>query len=112
VSGGADLSVVMEMENGRGWGAIGPPLRPSDPPASISSDAPLGREVYVFGFHEGTPGVWRSVAGLDAEVGATRVITSTALELLADLRVGPHELPVHRPSGEVTVRFSLKPGAL
>lgn len=104
---GADDTVLMEIKHPTGWSQLAQ-LGPDAPPGSVSSESPAGREIYLFGFVEGTPGVWRSVFGTDVAEGSHRTIYSIELELLADLRSGPHELPVHQANvGDITLRFSL-----
>lgn len=103
------MPVVMEMDHVGGWVKIGASLTPDDPPGSISSHESLGRQVYVFGFHEGKAGVWRSAGGFDFEEGLGRTITSLELVLVADLEQGPHEMTVHHPvRRDVRLRFRME----
>lgn len=99
----------MEFHNGTTWKRFGQSLGPGDPPGSLSSNEPDGRQVYLFGYHDGAPGVWHSVSGVDIEDPRTRRVFSAGLVRFADLAAGPHEMPIIHPSGDcLLVRFRLK----
>lgn len=98
--------VVLEAKGASGWvraGSVGD----AEPPGSLSSAEPNGRQVYIFGWWEGAPGVWRSHGGLDAGNDALRAITTSGFDRLADLTAGPHEMTVWLPTGPKSVRFTL-----
>lgn len=63
-------------------------LTPSDPPGSISQNAPARRDVIMFYCAGGHSVVERSVLGADTEAGAMRVITTAGTERLATLKPG------------------------
>ena len=91
-------AVLVEVDVSGKWQPVGT-VRRIDPPGSLASEGPAGREVYMFGYaaEDGAPGVWRSVAGADAEVagGAGRVVAPLGLEQLSDL-AEPYALNVMR----------------
>lgn len=101
--------VVLEaLRSGTGWGQICG-VADVEPPGSLSSDGPGGRQVYLFGWlpsGEG-PGVWRSTGGVDVANPSVRVVATTGLERLADLSEGPYTHDVQRSSGRIEVRFRL-----
>lgn len=100
---------VISPEPGMPWMPLAT-LRESDPPGSISSDDPDGREVIVFGFHDGEPGVWRSRAGFDvADAVARTVFAVEGLEQISDL-AEPYECQIWRGMRLVPVRWSLVDG--
>lgn len=102
--------VVMEVKRPDGaWGQVGR-LGRLDPPGSLHSDAPDGRQVYMFGWYPGDrgPGVWRSVEGMDLETPAIRVISSSGFDRLADLSKEPFELEIARAEVWMTVRWRLE----
>jgi hypothetical protein len=70
------------------------------------SDLFSGRDVYLFGWREGIPGLWRAVGGVDQEVGELRKIETTGLEPVSDL-IEPHEMSiVHPTAGAIRIRLS------
>lgn len=99
-------SVALELHNGTRWMPAGS-VDEYAPPGSLSSAEPAGRQVYVFGFIDGTAGVWRSIGGADIETPAARAIISAALVVLSDL-AQPCELNItRRDGGALRVRLSL-----
>lgn len=75
--------VVVEIEKPDGeWHRVGS-VSEVEPPGSISSDDPAGRNVYVFGWHQGRVGVWH-VWGVDLATPAFRQVLG-ALEPVSDL---------------------------
>lgn len=89
------------------WVSIGSVCE-NEPPGSITSKPPYApREVFVFGWYEGGPGVWRSIGGVDVETAAVREITSVGFELLADLRAGAYEREMWTRRLPLKVRFRL-----
>lgn len=87
------------------WVPVGTVTR--DTPLGSMSDTGARREVFVFGFIDGVPGVWRSTGGIDVERGTERAIFGTGLERLADLTEGPYEREVDRRGRRVRVRWSV-----
>jgi hypothetical protein len=84
------------------------------PTGSISSDEPPRRQVFVFGWIDGTPGVWRSRIGFDVADAAVRVIHTTGLDLLTDFaRSDFYELDVWRAGrpGRIGFRLDREQGA-
>lgn len=94
----------MELHTDDGWKQVGPPAYPDLPPGSFSSDEPTGREVFMFGWVKGEPGVFRSKGGVDIEDPFQRTIVTQGLERLSDLSM-PYEMVLVRPSGLVRLRF-------
>ncbi len=78
------------------WVTVGPALTRHTPPGSISSYDPLGRVVYMFGWHEGQWGVWQMHDGVDTEVGELRVISAHA-KLIGNPETRPVEVAWRRP---------------
>jgi hypothetical protein len=71
------------------------------------TDLTNGTDILLFGWHEGTPGVWRAVGGTAHEVGALRAIETFDLEPISDLTT-PYEVPVIHPTlGLMRVRWTL-----
>ena len=104
-------TVVIEVEQWAGeWRKVDPPVAEQDRMGSFSSIEESGREVYLFGFRDGSPGVWRSLAGVDAETERLRAVVPLAgLEQLSDL-AEPFEIDVQLPrTGKRRVRFRLDP---
>jgi hypothetical protein len=54
--------VVLEVLGVDGWVMVGG-VGEAEPPGSISSESGFDRQVYVFGWIDGAPGVWRSEFG-------------------------------------------------
>lgn len=99
--------VLIEVRTRSGHFARVATLSESDHPGSISSDEASGRQVYLFGFVDGRPGVWRSELGIDRATPTTRVIESTNFVFLADLERGPYELTRHKTGHPpMDLRFS------
>lgn len=98
--------VILEVRVAGVWKQIGG-VAEAEPPGSISSAEPAGRQVFVFGWLLGEgPGVWRSIAGADVETPAFREIASEGFERLANLDAGAYELElVTRRSGRMRARF-------
>ena len=84
------MKMTVETFAGVGWLPIGVTVSPDGPPGSLSSQEPAGRQVYVFGWHDGRCGVWRSVGGADVATLHQRVIATAGLEQIADLAFGDH----------------------
>lgn len=100
-------AVRMEIGDGSIWVPVGVDLDEADPPGSISSEEPTGRQVYLFGWMDGDgPYVWRS-HGVDAADPAVRIISAARLEQLADLTSGPYERDVWALGGQVRARWTL-----
>jgi hypothetical protein len=76
--------VVLEVLGAPGWIRVGG-VGPDEPPGSMSLNDWDGRDVVMFGWWEGIPGIWRSVGGVDVETGSWREIHSLGLEQLSDL---------------------------
>jgi hypothetical protein len=90
--------------DGKEWvetGLVGP-----DDMLGSFTDLTSGRDVYVFGWHDGMPGLWRAVGGTDEEFGELRKISTFDLELVTPL-INPHEMIIVHPSvGMIRVRLS------
>jgi hypothetical protein len=80
------VKFILEVKYGDSWRLIGSQTE-TDPPGSISSTSPSGeREVYMFGWWDGAPGVWRSSGGADVETSEIRfLMVEGELEQLSDL---------------------------
>jgi hypothetical protein len=100
--------VLFEVRSSAGWTRVGS-VSDVEPPGSFSSLEPTGRQVYMFGWYDERPGVWRSHGGVDSENPAVRAITTTGFDQLADLAAGPHEMDVWLAAGRRRVRFTLSP---
>lgn len=98
------VEVVLEAFTGtpRQWRRVGGVSEP-EPLGSISWSEAAGRQVYLFGFRDGRPGVWRSADGVDVANTAVREVITTGLVPVSDL-AEPHELP---SDGGRQVRFRL-----
>lgn len=100
--------VVVEVRRADTWHPIGS-LSEDEPAGSISAQKDGVREVYIFGWRDNEgPAVWRSKAGFDVANAAVRTITSTGLELVADLTQEPLEIEGAGSSGLLSVRFRLE----
>ena len=74
---------------------------------SLSSHPATGREVYLFGWINGQPGVWRSEGGADVAIDVRRVVLTDGLIPLSDLKE-PFHLKIFRPDSTPTyLRISL-----
>ena len=71
------------------------------------TDTTNGRDVLLFGWQTGVPGVWRSSAGIDQTVGSLRKLETTGVELLSDLSEPYERQVIPEDSGVVWVRWSL-----
>jgi hypothetical protein len=99
--------VLVELGGPDGWHLVGE-VTDDGPLGSLSSDEPVGRQVYMFGFlPDEAPGVWRSIAGVDMEAESAREIHTICLDRVADLTMGFFELEVWNAAGPRKVRFSL-----
>lgn len=77
-----------------------------EPAGSISNEEHDGRQVYVFGWHEGEgPCVWKSLGGADFGNDAIRSIASVGLEKIATLSDGPYEMDFCRNGQSMPIRF-------
>jgi hypothetical protein len=103
------VAIYMKPKGWDEWKRVDPPLGEDDPTGSMSSEPPEGdRDVFMFGFYEGAPGVWRSKLGLDIETAHIRALASVELEQLSDL-AEPYEVNIWRPSvGLLRIRFVLE----
>jgi hypothetical protein len=102
-------AVVLELHRrSKGeWEQVGI-VDEAQPPGSISSRSGAAREVYVFGWLDGAPGVWRSTGGVDVANDLMRAIASEGFDRLSDL-TEPYELAVITRTGRADVRFRLTP---
>lgn len=81
-----------------------------EPAGSLSSYEPAGRQVYLFGWLDGRPGVWRAHGGIDAENQTVREIVTSQFDQLSDL-ARPLEMTIwHRTAGPILGRFTLVRG--
>jgi hypothetical protein len=99
------MKIRVEVTQGQGWRDL---VAVEDTGLMGSmTDTTSGRDVILFGWHQGEPGVWRSSGGFDYEVAELRGVDSLGLEHLSDLSE-PYERPViPEHSGLVRVRWSL-----
>lgn len=94
------------IRRGDMWRVLGT-IGDGDREGSMSSITPAGRQIYVFGWRDGLPGVWRSESGIDVETGDIRVVSSFGWEEISDLEE-PLELDVETArAGTVRARFQL-----
>ncbi len=97
--------VLLEMKIDDIWTQIGS-ISEIEPSGSISNEEDDGRQVYMFGWHEGDgPCVWRSLGGSDLANDVIREISTLGLEKLADLKEGPYEMDFYRAAGSMPIRF-------
>lgn len=97
--------VVVELDTAGGWSRLGSVCE-AGPSGSLSSDEPGGRQVYLFGWHDGDgPAVWRSEGGCDLADAAVRQVVTTGLVRVADLDAGPHEMAFWRGGRSTPLRF-------
>jgi hypothetical protein len=97
--------VIFELDLG-GWQQLGA-LEEMETCGSISSHEPGGRQVILFGWIDGVPGVWRA-DGFDVANDAIREIHAfSPLERLADLAAGPYEREVRTKAGPARARWRL-----
>ena len=103
---GCLMKILCEFtRDGEHWDAVGPALGPDDMLGSFS-DLTSGRDVYMFGFRDGIPGLWRSMGGTDEEFGELRKTSTLGLEPISTLMT-PHEMViVHPTQGMLRIRLS------
>lgn len=102
--------VTVEVETDGEWVTAGSVSR-CEPPASLSSEVPGHRDVYLAGWigQEG-PGVWISTGGFDAANDAVRVVHTIGLRQVARLCEGPASVELTRqPDVSLHVRFVYHP---
>jgi hypothetical protein len=99
--------IVLELHHRGEWEPVGV-VAEGEAPGSISSRSGAAREVYVFGWLDGSPGVWRSTGGVDVANDFMRAIASEGFARLSEL-TEPYELTVITRSGRSDVRFRLTP---
>jgi hypothetical protein len=99
------MKVLCEFtRDGEEWDTVGQ-LGPGDTLGSFS-DLTSGRDIYLFGFRDGNPGLWRAVGGSVEEFGELRKIETYDLELVTPL-MNPHEMViVHPTQGMIRIRLS------
>lgn len=101
--------LIVRVRAGDDWKTIGR-LRPGDPPATMSHNAPTGREIIQFSCREDHALIERSRGGIDSELhgGAVRAVTSIGYDLLARLEAGQqYEMRIRtdRMTAPALVRF-------
>jgi hypothetical protein len=102
-----ELAVVFfEIYRAGNWRRMGA-LAEMEACGSVTSHDPDGRQVFLFGWLDGSPGVWRSVGGIDMANDAFREVHTLGLERLADLTTGPFERPLVTQAGTVRARWRL-----
>lgn len=91
--------VVFEIKHDDTWLKLAS-MASTEPPGSLTSVEPDGRQVFLTGWLDGIPGLWRSQHGVDFEVagGLGRIITSEGFDLVKDVREGPVEFIVNNDS--------------
>jgi hypothetical protein len=99
--------VLLEVQHEPGgeWRPVGT-VDVTTLPGSLVSGAYGGspRQVYMFGFVDGRPGVWRSRGGADAAVTpAVQAVAAVAWQGLSDLAV-PYELETYSESLRTVLR--------
>jgi hypothetical protein len=99
------MKILCEFSrDGKEWmktGEVGP-----DDILGSFSDVTSGRDVYLFGFRDGVPGLWRAVGGSAEEFGELRKVSTYDLELVSPL-FQPHEMVVVHPTqGMLRIRLS------
>lgn len=89
-----------------GWRKIAT-LKDGDLPGSFSDHAADQREVIIFTCGQDAAMVWRSLGGVDAEIGEHRSVLTLGQELLAKLSAGESwEREIQTDSGfRITARF-------
>jgi len=100
------MKILCEFtKDGESWESVGPPIGPDDMLGSFS-DETSGRDLYLFGFRDGTPGLWRSQGGYDETFGELRKTSTYGTELVSML-MQPHEMViVHPTAGMIRIRLS------
>lgn len=100
--------VTLELQDLAGRWVDAGAVAEAEPPGSLSSTPPgQARQVFVFGWWEGGPGVWRSQAGVDVASPAIREVHTSGLERLADLESGPFQMEVWVKRRAAQVRFAV-----
>ena len=100
------MKILFEFsKDGESWEAVGPGVGPDDMLGSFS-DVTSGRDVYLFGWRDGLPGLWRSIGGVDEEFGELRKTTTTGLEPVSTLMTPYEMVIVHPTQGMLKVRLS------
>ena len=99
------MKILCEVtKDGKTWAEAGR-IGPNDMLGSFS-DLTSGRDVYMFGFRQGVPGLWRSIGGTDEEFGDLRKTSTFGLEDVSTL-IDPHEMTiVHPTQGMINIRLS------
>ncbi len=97
--------VVLEVKTTEGWEVVGG-VSEVEPPGSFTSRSGDAREVYMFGFYEGGPGVWLSVGGWDTNNDAVREVHSLGWDRVSDL-AEPFRMPVIGPRGRYEIRVKV-----
>lgn len=110
--------MVLQVFSADGWRKAQKTLeeKGATPLGSLSSCGGAGpRELYIFGWLNGVAGVWRSLGGVDVEVGPLRAVMATGgLELLHQFSGPDSPYPIHyltldRPDGKrIEVRIWLE----
>jgi hypothetical protein len=99
------MKILCEFtEDGQIWestGSVG-----ADDMLGSFSDLTSGRDVYLFGWRDGVPGLWRAMGGADEQVGEFLKIETLGLEPVSDL-IDPHEMVIVHPNvGMIRIRLS------
>lgn len=97
--------VVVELLAAEGWRRVGGACD-VEPPGSISTENVGQRHVWLFGFVDGEPGLWRSEFGVDLETPAWRLIETTNLVCISGLSE-PYEMEHGPVEHRVKIRFRL-----
>lgn len=99
------MKIRVEAKQNEDWIEL-EPVGPRDMLGSVT-DETNGRDLLLFGWQDGVPGLWRAVGGTDQEFGQLRRIETLGLELISDL-AEPYEVPVVHPEmGLMRVRWTL-----
>lgn len=102
--------VLFEINPGAGW-MVASHLRPDEAMRSFVAHDQVGTPwALVYGWRDGTPGVWHAENLGPGPVDRGEVIVdpvAAGFELMADLRTGPYERTVWTPRGALMlVRWS------
>jgi hypothetical protein len=95
---------IQATQDGNEWQEA-PSVGPGDMLGSLT-DLTNGRDILLFGWRDGAPGLWRAVGGTAQEFGELRKLETLGLELISDLHE-PYECPVVSPTGMLRVRWSV-----
>lgn len=99
------VKIKIEVTQGQGWSQVGE-ITQGEVMGSMT-DCTHGRDVLLFGFQNGMPGVWKSPFGFDYQLGELRGVTAIGLEELSDL-IEPYERPIiFEGGGLCRVRWSV-----